>query len=58
MELRIDHFWDKIFCQIDECDHFEDLPKMVKCALALSHSNADVEWSMNIDKGIIHIWNI
>ena len=43
MELRVYHFWHKIFCKIDQCgDHIEVLPKMVKCVLALSLSYADV----------------
>ena len=38
MELRVDHFWHKIFWKIVECgDHFELLPNLVKCALALIH---------------------
>ena len=54
--LRVDHFWHKIFCSRDSSgDKFVVLPKMVKCVLALCHSNADVERSLkceqkNVDK--------
>ena len=51
MEVRVDHFWDKMFRRTDESgDRFEILPKMVKCALALCHSNADVERSLSVNK--------
>ena len=41
---RIDKFWHRIFSRTDASgDHFVILPKMVKCALALCNSNADVE---------------
>ena len=44
LELHVDHFWHRIFSKPDECgDNFTALPEMVKCALVLSHSNADVE---------------
>ena len=44
VKLRIDRFWHKIFSRTDASgDHFVILLKMVKCALALCHSNADVE---------------
>ena len=54
--LRVDHFWHKIFCSRDSSgDKFVLLSKMVKCALALCHSNANVERSLkceqkNVDK--------
>ena len=51
---RIDHFWHRIFNIPDKCgDFFEVLPKMVKCALALCHSNADVERSLSTNKKIV-----
>ena len=44
--LCVDCFWKKMFTKKDNSgDQFEVLPKMVKCALALCHSNADVERS-------------
>ena len=44
--LCVDHFWKKVFTKEDNNgDHFEVLPKMVKFALILCHSNADVERS-------------
>ena len=50
----IDHFWHRIFNIPDKCgDFFEVLPKMVKCALALCHSNADVERSLSTNKKIV-----
>ena len=51
---RIDHFWHRIFNIPDKCgDFFEVLPKMVKCALTLCHSNADVERSLSTNKKIV-----
>ena len=51
---RIDHFWHRIFNIPDKCgDFFEVLPKMVKCALALCHSNVDVERSLSTNKKIV-----
>ena len=47
LSLRVDHFWGKVFGGIDSSgDKFVVLLKMVKCALALCHSNADVERSL------------
>ena len=34
-------------------DKFVVLPKMVKCALALCHSNADVERSLSVNKRML-----
>lgn len=52
--LRVDHFWHKIFCSRDSSgDKFVVLPKMVKCALALCHSNADVERSLSVNKRML-----
>ena len=52
MEVRVDHFWNKIFRRTDASgDKFIILPKMVKCALALCHSNADVERSLSVTRG-------
>ena len=37
LSLRVDHFWRKVFGGIDSSgNNFVVLPKMVKCALALS----------------------
>ena len=45
--LLVDHFWNKVFTKKDNCgDQFEELPKLVKCALALCHLSADVERSL------------
>ena len=51
LSLRVDHFWRKVFGGIDSSgDKFVVLLKMVKCALALCHSNADVERSLSVNK--------
>ena len=48
------HFWHRIFNIPDKCgDFLEVLPKMVKCALALCHSNADVERSLSTKKKMV-----
>ena len=39
-------------------DCFVVLPKMVKCALALCHSNADVERSLSTNKKIVTKCNV
>ena len=52
--LRVDYFWHKIFCSRDSSgDKFVVLPKMVKCVLALCHSNADVERSLSMNKRML-----
>ena len=52
--LRVDHFWHKIFCSRDSSgDKFFVLPKMVKCALVLCHSNADVKTSLSVNKRML-----
>ena len=52
--LRVDHFWHKIFCsRYSSGDKFVVLPKMVKCALVLCHSNADVERSLSVNKRML-----
>ena len=54
IELRVDHFWHRIFCKIDECDdQFKVLPKMVKCALAHNHTDVDVERSLGINSRML-----
>ena len=54
LSLRVDHFWRKVFGGIDSSgDKFVVLPKMVKCALALCHSNADVERSLSVNKRML-----
>ena len=54
LSLRVDHFWRKVFGGIDSSgDMFVVLPKMVKCALALCHSNADVERSLSVNKRML-----
>ena len=48
------HFWHRIFNIPDKYgDFFEVLPKMVKCVLALCHSNADVERSLSTKKKMV-----
>ena len=57
--LCVDHFWKKVFTKKDNHgDQFEVLPKMVKCALALCHSNADVERSLIVNKGMLTKQNV
>ena len=52
--MRVDHFWQSIFDKGDACgDAFQVLPKLVKCALSLSHSNADVERSLSVNKRVL-----
>ena len=54
LSLRVDHFWRKVFGGIDSSgDKFVVLPKMVKCALALCHSSADVERSLSLNKRML-----
>ena len=53
-KCRVDHFWSKVFQREDTCgEKFVTLPKMVKCALALCHSSADVERSLSINKKVV-----
>lgn len=59
LKLRVDYFWQKIFSAKDRCgDKFLVLPKMVKCALALCHSNADVERSLSVNKRVLTKGNV
>ena len=54
LQLRGDHFWCKVFTKVDASgDQFSVLPKMIKCALALCHSNADVERSLSVHKRVV-----
>ena len=54
LNLRVDHFWRKVFGGIDSSgDKFVVLPKMVKCVLALCHSNIDVESSLSVNKKML-----
>ena len=39
-------------------EKFSVLPKMIKCALALCHSNADVERSLSINKKVVTKQNV
>ena len=53
-KCRGDHFWSKVFQREDTCaEKFVTLPKMVKCPLALCHSNVDVERSLSINKKVV-----
>ena len=57
--LCMDHLWDKFFTKKDNCeDQFEVLPKVVKCVLALCHSNADVERSLSINRRMLRKQNV
>ena len=59
LEVRVDHFWHKIFNKTDKSgDNFIILPKMVKCALVLCHSNADVERSLSVNKRMLTKQNV
>ena len=52
--LRVDHLWHKIFCSRDSSgDKFVVLPKIMKCALALCYSNADVERSLSVNERML-----
>ena len=52
--LGVDHFWHEVFTKADaSSDQFSVLPKMIKCALALCHSNADVERSLSVNKRVV-----
>ena len=58
-DLSVDHFWRKVFGGKDSSGHkFVVLPKMVKCTLALCHSNADVERSLSVNKRMLIKMNI
>ena len=57
--LCVDHSWKKVFTKKDNCgDQFEVLPKMVKCAVPLCHSNADVERSLSVNKRMLTKQNL
>ena len=57
--LHVDHFWKKVFTKKDNHgDQFEVFQKMVKCALALCHSNPDVERSLSINKRMLTKQNV
>ena len=54
LKQRVDHFWCKVFDHTDASgDQFLVLPRMVKCALSLSHSNTDAERSYSINKKML-----
>ena len=49
----------KVITKKDNCgDQFEVLPKMVKSALALCHSNADIERSLSVNKRMLTKQNV
>ena len=59
LKLRIDKYWHNIFNRRDESgDSFVVLPKMVKCALSLCHSNADVERSFSTNRRMLTKQNV
>ena len=54
LKLRVDQFCCKVFGHTDASrDNFVVLPRMVKCALSLGHSNGDVERSFSINKEML-----
>ena len=56
VKIRIDKFWHKIFNRTDASrEHFMILPIMVKYALALCHSNSDVEILFSAKKECLQI---
>ena len=56
---RVDQFWHKVFITSDATgEKFSVLPKMIKCALALCHSNAGVERSLSINKKVVTKQNV
>ena len=59
LKLRVDQFWHKVFITSDATgEKFSVLPKMIKCALVLCHSNADVERSLSINKKVVTKQNV
>ena len=57
--LHVDHFWNKVFTKKDNHgDQFEMLPKVVKCTLALCHSDADVERSSSVNRRLLTKQNV
>ena len=56
---RVDHFWKSIIEKAEAVDNpFVVIPKMVKCALTMCHSNADVERSLSVNKMMITKQNV
>ena len=50
--VRIDHYWDKVL-QLKHSlgrERFCVLTKVIKCAICLSHGNADTERSLSVKK--------
>ena len=59
MKLRVNQFWHKVFITSNATsEKFSVLPKMIKCALALCHLNADVERSLSINKKVVTKQNV
>lgn len=52
---RTDHYWGKLIQMktLSGTDMFPYLNKLIKAVLTLSHGNADVEWSLSINKQAI-----
>ena len=49
--LRVDHYWYKDIVEKCCCNQrFCVLTKVIKCALSLSHGNADNERSLSVNK--------
>ena len=50
--LRVHHYWDKVLKlkSVVGSQRFCVLTKVIKCALSLSHSNADHKMSLSVNK--------
>ena len=53
--LRVDQYWSKVLKlkSLSGSQEFSMLGKMIKCALSLSHGNADNERSLSINKNTL-----
>ena len=50
--VRVDHYWDKVLKlkSVVGSQRFCVLTKVIRCALSLSHGNADNERSLSVNK--------
>ena len=53
--VRVDQYWSKVLKlkSVSGCQKFSILGKVIKCALSLSHGNADNERSLSITKNTL-----
>ena len=53
--LRVDQYWSKVLKlkSVSGSQNFSMLGKVIKCALSLSHGNADNERSLSINKNTL-----